>query len=165
MKLLKKILVTAALAVSVSAPALAAGDSPWVKYFYNEEWVWFYNAEMLEYSPETDTADVWSRAIKPSEKRATLSEAKINFTNKTLTIVNPVYVYTGNYAPTTENWTPATQKIIPGTSGEKLAEVVAKAVNRDEKRAAYLKEQKDKENQKKTEETIKKGLGILGGLF
>lgn len=130
----------------------------------------------MEYDPATDIATCYVTLNFPAEGRYCTGEYTINYKNNTITNGNWFEYYNDSDNYRALNQPTSTSKIRPSTNGDKIKNAVAGLVGRDEKLAAYKKEQEQKkaeaEEKAKSErkkEQIKQVagsvLGGLGGLF
>lgn len=158
----KKVVVAAGLLAALSAPCVMAEQ--WVRVNGNEERVYYFDKDSVEYSPETDTAKVWCSFASPKIKEFTIYQNEINYKTRRIKIIGEETVYkNGGSFPT--NYIPANEdtRILPGSIGEEIAEMAAQSVNRDQQLKEYREKQERKERQEKAENAVKKGISLIGG--
>ena len=119
----------------------------------------------MEYNPANDTAKCYVTVNFLNEDRYCVGEYIINFKNNTLTTRDWIEYKISSDVHYNMNEPERTEKVRPSTNGEKIKNVVASLINRDEKLAEYQKEQKDKQKKDKVKKVADSVLGGLGGLF
>lgn len=163
-KLIASLAVAAALLTTGTACAEAAWN--WVKVTDSDalDMDFYVDPSRITYSPSTDIAKTWVKGNKRNEQLYSLYQYSINFSTYRITEGTRRYDYTptGHTEATLANkWS----DIVPGTVGEDIANYVAAQIDRDGQRAAYEKEQKDKQDSEEREKNVKKGVNLLRGAF
>ena len=161
-KLIASLAVVAALFAAGSV--CAACDSRWeyIGQSTQSQMKYYVDNTRLEYSPSSDLAKAWIKEEKPNTNAYAILHYQINYKNNTYYEGDVATIYTPGNVQTERN-PGGNRQIIPDSVGEAIANYVAGAVNRDEKRAAYEKEQEDKKADAEREKTVKKGVSLLRG--
>lgn len=163
-KLIASLAVVSALFAAGSACATDSGRWEYIGENNAKHIQYYVDTQSITYSPASDIAKAWLRQNRTDIEEYAVSQFTINFSAWTVKDGDETYVYNSTGSQTFKN-TSAFSPIIPGSVGETVANYVQKKVNRDEKRAAYKKEQKDKKADAEREKTVKKGVNLLRGAF
>lgn len=165
------------LSMSVSVFAYDFSKNPGLYWLAsNSKYTLYLNIKTLKYDPATDSIEFYRTEDCPSEGFFLVTKTRIDYSKNLITGISQTQYFHNNDTKFINRGPSPTEDIIPDTWGETMKNVSAKLVNRDEKLAAYKKEQEQKkaeaEEKAKSErkkEQIKQVagsvLGGLGGLF
>lgn len=166
---MKKLIASLAIAAALFSvgSAYAADDSRWEKVGQSAQsnLIFYVDNSSLEYAPASDSSKAWVKEQRMDSSVYALFRYQINYKNKTYYEGAVATVYTPSGIQKQRNPSSGYQQIMPDTMAERIADYVAANVSRDEKLAAYEKEQNDKKADAEREKTMKKGVNLLRGAF
>lgn len=105
----------------------------------NDRWYWLTSSDKqttyvdiltLKYNSNLDTVDFWMKAVIPSDNKFFISKGQINYRNRTITFYETYEYILNNEQFLQQTYYGSTFDIIPNTSGEYWAYIIANLVGR-----------------------------------
>ncbi len=166
MKKIAILTIAASLVCGLSFAQYQPNPETWTKIKDTPDFSMYYNKTNAKYDPATDRATYWLLSAYTKDDSYIIYKQGTDYTNRKIIEYSEVYLYPGPMSSAkTLTATPGEKDIIPGTMGDIASSTISEYVGRDEKHEEYQKEQNHKKQNEKNEETLKKGLSVLRGIF
>lgn len=129
-----------------------SNDERWYWAYSSSDYTGYVDTKTLKYDPETDTAEIWVRWEFPNKNCTMIYQSKIFYYNGKMSTSNiTVYPYGSDIGKTYENPNSSPYTPTPASGDEKVMEVVAGLVDRDNKLKKLEENKKEAEEQKQKE--------------